>query len=136
MNAFATYGEASAPRERKQKEPSALDLKMREKQRLHRSYKAALRKDRQEAFSTEPRLRDFMRWLRRQDDPRELVEGVAESWLPSSTQNVRILALRLIDRHCNRLNRLAGFEALDDPLPPESNVFFRCRDLLHAGGRA
>ena len=136
MNAFASYGMTAAPRERAKKEPSPLDLKLREKQRLNRAYKAALRKDRLQAFTDEPRLRNFMRWLRRQADPVELVEGVSESWLPASPQHVRILALRLIDRHCDRLNRQFGFEPLDDPLPPETNVYFRCREVLHPGGRA
>ena len=135
MNAFADYALQAAPRTKERKEPSPLDLKLREKQRLNRAYKAALRKDRLQAFTDEPRLRDFMRWLRRQNDPVELVEGVAESWLPASPQHVRILALRLVDRHCDRLNRALGFEPLDDPLPPHSSVYFHCRDLLHAGGR-
>ena len=143
MNAFASYGDTAAPiraapRGKPKKEPSALDLKMAEKQRLTRAYKASLRKDRLEAFTQEPRLFDFMRYLRRvrPNDADELVEAVQTSWLPASPQNVRILALRLINRHCDRLNRAIGNEALDDPLPPEKSVYFHCRDLLHAGGMA
>lgn len=135
MNAFASYGDENA-RGKTAKPLSALELKMREKQRLTRAYKASLSRDRRQAFEDEPRLRDFMRWLRRQDEPVELVTGISESWLPQAARNVRLFALRLIDRHCDRLNRQMGNEALDDPLPPETNVFFQCRDILHRGGMA
>ena len=65
-----------------------------------------------------------------------MLDEVSSSWLLESMQNVRIFALRLIDRHAGRLARRAGFEALDDPLPPETNVYLRAREILHAGGRA
>ena len=137
MNAFASYGDTAASfQPRTKREPSELDKKLAEKQRLTRAYKAMRRRDRQEAFEQEPRLRNFMRWLRRQNEPGELVAGIAESWLPASPQNIRILALRLVDRHCDRLNRAIGNEALDDPMPPNSSAYFRCRDLLHKDGRA
>lgn len=136
MNAFASYGASAASRDRKKRGLSALDLKFAEKQRLSRAYKAMVRKDRVEAFQQEPRLRDFMRWLRHQNEPHELIAGIAESWLLSASSNVRTLALRLINRHCDRLNRFMGNEALDDPLPPEKSVYFHCRDLLHTGGRS
>lgn len=147
-NAFASYAESAipAPVQRKQarkedaaaKAPSALDLKMAERQRVSKAYRIWQRDQRAAALASEPRLKDFLRYLRkvRPEDGDELVEAVATSWLPSSPQDARIFALRLIARHCDRLNRQMGNEALDDPLPPETSVYFEARSILHAGGRA
>lgn len=145
MNAFASYAEQAipAPVQRAQarkeaaaaKAPSALDLKVQERQRLSKAYRIWKREERQEVFAAEPRLRNFMRYVGRVRDGDELVEAINESWLPASPQPVRIMALQLVARRCDRLNRQAGFEPLDDPMPPETSTYFRCRDLLHAGGR-
>lgn len=148
MNAFASYAETAIPpsvqrRQAKQearadKPLSALEQKMAEKQRLTRAYKAWQREVRLEALAAEPRLRDFMRYLRTVsvEQGYELLEQVRGSWLPASQQPVRIFALRLIDRHAGKLARFAGGEPLNDPLPPETSVYFEARALLHAGGRA
>jgi hypothetical protein len=144
---FSAYAQEAIPvavqrRETRQhaspKAPSALDLKMAEKQRLSRAYRASKRGWRNATLAAEPRLRDFLRYLRTVRPPgaNELVDAVSSSWLVSSCRDVRLFALELINRHCDRINREMGFEALDDPLPPETSLYFRCRELLHAGGRA
>lgn len=145
MNAFAEYALEAIPpamqrRQAKQeaKPESALDKKMAEKQRLTRAYKLWQRKVREETLVEEPRLRDFMRYLRtvQPEQSDELLEQVRVSWLMDAPQAVRIFALRLIARHCDRINRRVGNEALDDPMPPETSVYFEARGMLHAGGRA
>lgn len=145
MNVFAEYALEAIPpavrrRQAKQdaKPESALDKKMAERQRLTRAYKLWQRKVREETLVQEPRLRDFMRYLRtvKPEEGDDLLEQVRGSWLPASSQAVRIFALRLIASHCDRLNRRAGNEALDDPMPPETSVYLEAREILHAGGRA
>jgi hypothetical protein len=142
VNAFSAYADEKVytpPRaRRKDKAPSILDLKMEEKQRLTKAYRLWQRDCNRQAIAMEPRLVAFMRYLRtvhaKQAD--ELIEAVQESWLPTAPQLVRIYALRMISARCDRINREFGLEALDDPNPPETNVYFRARDLLHTGGRA
>lgn len=137
MNAFDVYGShaapvRAAPRGRVKKEPSALDLKLQEKQRLNRNYRVWKSKVRKELFAAEPRLRDMMRYLRRvgPEDGEELIEAVSSSWLPTSLPEVRILAMELIRRRCDQIRRSVGLEPLDDPLPPEMTVEMRCRAIL------
>lgn len=141
---FVEYGARSipAPQLRAQmlrdKEPSELEKKLLEKQRLSARYRKWKTQEARATLASEPRLRDFNRYLRTvaPQDGDELIEAVADSWLLECDQSVRVYALRMIDRHCNRLNLRLGNEPLDDPLPPETTVYFRARALLHAGGRA
>lgn len=142
---FAAYGAASIPAPQRRAEmrrddkmKSAFDLKIEEKQRLSARYRKWKTSEARATLASEPRLRDFNRYLRRvqPQDAGELIEAVATSWLPASPQDVRIYALRMIDRHCNRLNLRMGNEILDDPMPPETSVYFLAREILHAGGRA
>lgn len=147
-NMFAAYAETAipAPVARQQarreaatvKAPSALDLKMAERQRLSKGYRIIQRRERETTLAHEPRLRDFLRYLRtvKPEQSDDLIQAIKESWLPKSVQAVRIFALRLIARHCDRLNRQAGREALDDPIPPETSVYFEAKALLHKGGMA
>lgn len=117
---------------------SALEKKMQERQRLSRAYRAWKRQWRASVLAIEPRLIDFLRYLRtvRPAQSDELVQAIKTSWLATAARDVRLFALELVSRHCDRINRSMGFEALDDPIPPETSLYFRCRDLLHNGGRA
>lgn len=140
---FAEYGNKAipAPQMRAQLRKdvkSAFEERMEEKQRLSARYRKWKTSEARATLASEPRLRAFNRYLRKIEpqDGDELIEAIAESWLPESRQDVRIYALRMVDRHCNRLNLRLGHEILDDPLPPETNVYFRARALLHTGGRA
>lgn len=143
MNAFAEYAMEAIPvaeqrRQAKQPKPeSALEKKMAEKQRLSRAYKVWQRAVREETIAVEPRLKNFIRYLRtvKPEEADEMLAEVRGSWLPTSCVAVRLLALRLIARHCDRLNRRAGNEPLNDPLPPETNAYFKARAILYAGGR-
>lgn len=147
MNAFDAYAAEAIPvavqrKDARQhvtdKAPSALDLKMAEKQRLSRAYRASKAKWRKEVLEAEPRLRDFLRYLRtvRPERSGELIDAVKYSWLAGAARDVRLFALDLVRRHCDRINRMIGFEALDDPIPPETSLYFEARDLLYRGGRA
>jgi hypothetical protein len=141
---FAEYGAKSIPEPqlraqmRRDREPSELEKKLLEKQRLSARYRKWKTQEARETLASEPRLRDFNRYLRRvkPEEGDELIEAIAESWLPACPQPVRVYALRMIDRHCNRINQRLGNDILDDPLPPETTVYFKARALLHAGGRA
>lgn len=116
---------------------SALEKKMAERQRLSRAYRIWKRQWRTDQLTAEPRLRDFMRYLRtvRPATGGELLEAIAGSWLVKAARDVRLFALELVSRHCDRINRQLGFEALDDPMPPQTSLYFEARELLHKGGR-
>lgn len=142
---FANYGETAAPTraadpraERQVKAPSALDLKLAERRRLSNTYRMLKRQERIATLEAEPRLKDFLRYLRKigPEDGDELVEAVAESWLPKAPGDVRYFALHLIGRRSDKIRQQIGLSALDDPLPPETSVFFRAREVLVPGGRA
>lgn len=145
---FAAYAAEAIPpsvqrqqarREAEEARPlSELEKKMAEKRRLNSAYRAWKRQWRTEQLSAEPRLRDFMRYLRtvRPVNAHDLVDAISCSWLAHAARDVRLFALELISRHCDRINRRLGFEPLDDPMPPETTLYFECRELLHKGGRA
>lgn len=143
-DAFESYGEATAPTpadrrpDRQKKAPSALDLKMAEKQRLAKTYKAAKRQERVEILQTEPRLLNFMRYLRSvsADQADELIEAIAASdWLMHAPAIVRGFALSRIARRQEKIQLMHGSVPLDDPLPPETSVFFEAQRLLRQGGK-
>jgi hypothetical protein len=145
---FAAYAEQAIPpsvqrkqaaREAEAARPSSpLEKKMQEKQRLSRAYRIWKREWRTSVLEIEPRLADFLRYLRtiKPADAGELVDALRTSWLVTAARDVRLFALELISRHCDRINRRMGFEALDDPMPPETSLYFECREMLHNGGRA
>lgn len=145
---FSSYAQEAIPlpvqRKQAQREAEAqkalspLELKMREKQRLSRAYRVWKREWRASVLGMEPRLRDFLKYLRtiKPANSQELIEAIATSWLAAAARDVRLFALELVSRHCDRINRQMGFESLDDPIPPDSSLYFQCRDLLHRGGRA
>jgi len=141
---FAEYGAKAIPapqmraQMRKDRAPSEFEKKLLEKQRLTARYRKWKTSEARATLASEPRLRAFNRYLRsvKPGQGDELIEAIAESWLPGAPQDVRIYALRMVDRHCNRLNLRLGNEVLDDPLPPETTVYFEARDLLHRGGMA
>jgi hypothetical protein len=144
MNAFLEHGMSAVPEKRQaaprpEKPLSALEKKMREKQRLSRSFRAWRRAEVKAVLASEPRLSGFLRYLRTvtPDKGDELLEALtACEWLRAAPLNTRIFALRMISARADKLNRMMGNEALDDPLPPETSIYFVARDLLHAGGRA
>lgn len=141
MNMFAEYGlEASPPRNgpapSREKVPSALEKKLEERQRLTRAYRAAKREERIAILAEEPRLLDFMRYLRRLtiNDGDELLEALADSWLINASADVRHFALHLVGRRTDKLRQSVGLTELDDPLPPDTSVFTEARRLLTAAG--
>lgn len=118
---------------------SPLEEKMREKQRLSRAFRAWRRSEVKATLASEPRLRDFLKYLRTVDETRgsELLEAVAAcEWLRRAPLSVRVFALRMISARCDRINQRLGNEALDDPIPPETSLYFEAKSLLHEGGRA
>lgn len=142
-DAFEAYGATAAPviadrrPNRRAKSPSKLDLKMEEKARLSKAYRVLKRKERIEILKEEPRLLDFMRYLRKvtAEMGQELLDAIeACDWLMSAPQRVRGFALSRIAVRSDRLRLLAGDLPLDDPLPPETSVFFEAQKLLRRAG--
>lgn len=142
MNAFEQYAAEKAPvipdsrANRRKKNPSALDLKMEEKQRLTKAYLATRRARRAELLEQEPRLRDLIKYLRKlgPEDGDELIEAVRESWLMRASQEIRLFALELVGRCESRIKLAIGLVPLDDPVPPETSVFFEVQGLLRKAG--
>ena len=142
-DAFASYGAQAAPvfadprANRRKKNPSQLDLKMEERARLSKAYRALKRLERIDILKSEPRLLHFMRYLRRitADQADELLEAIAESdWLMSAPQSVRAFALSRIARKQEKIRLNEGLLPLDDPMPPETSLFFEAQKLLRQGG--
>lgn len=138
---FAAYAQRAIPaaaQRRQEKAESALDKKLAEKQRLHKAYRRWRSQHIRDVLTREPRLTRFNAYLRtvQAGQAGELIEAIAESWLPRAAADVRLLALRMVDARCDRINRAAGFAPLDDPLPPQTSAYFQARALLHEGGRA
>lgn len=146
MNPFLNHGETVAPDRRKAKSvkqmeytPTPVEARLQERDRLSKRYRRARRQEVREILASEPRLRDFLRYLKTvgPETGGELVDALdACDWLRASPQPVRLFALRMIDARCDRINRSLGNEALDDPMPPDLSIYFKCRDILHYGGRA
>jgi len=142
-DAFAAYAEVAAPvipdrrADRRKKDPSALDLKMEERARLSKAYKALKRLERIEILKSEPRLLNFMRYLRSvgPDQADELLGAIAASdWLLTAPQSVRAFALSRIARRQEKIRLMLGLVPLDDPMPPETSLFFEAQKLLRQGG--
>ncbi len=143
VNPFEDYGTANAPviadrrPNRRAKSPSKLDLKMEEKQRLTKAYKATRRLRRAEILQREPRLLDFMRYLRRvgPDDGDELLPAIeACDWLMAAPQDVRLFALERIGSCEARIKLKLGLVPLDDPMPPATSVYLEAQKLLRRAG--
>jgi hypothetical protein len=142
-DAFASYGDAAAPvfadprADRRKKNPSALDLKMEERARLSKAYRALKRLERIEILKAEPRLLNFMRYLRSvsADQADELLKAIeASDWLMRAPQSVRAFALSRIARRQEKIRLTLGLIPLDDPMPPETSLFFEAQKLLRTGG--
>lgn len=107
-----------------------LQEKQEEKGRLGRHYKAQKRAAWQEFCSIEPRILAFQKEIKRMDNPAAILAYLRTSWVMSAPQDARIYALRIIDKHANRMALRAGGEALSDPIPPKRNLFIAARELL------
>lgn len=110
--------------------PQTLQDKQDERNRLDKAYRAAKREEWRELTEREPRLLEFKSALKLMRHPRQVLEFVADSWVRQAPEPVRRAALRLVDAHSNREKRFAGRPIFDDPLPPETNVFFMVKEML------
>ena len=110
--------------------PKTLQEKQDEKQRLSRYYKARKREQWALLLQREPRLAEFKKALRREDNPTRILRRLEGSWIMSAPDDVRYAALRLIDAHANRMALQRGGEVLSDPMPPALNLFLAARGLL------
>lgn len=142
-DAFAAYAEQAAPvfadlrANRRKKSPSALDLRMEERARLSKAYKSLKRLERIAILEAEPRLLNFMRYLRSVDAEQadELLDAIAAcDWLMAAPQSVRAFALSRIGRRQEKIRLMLGLVPLDDPMPPETSLFFEAQKLLRTGG--
>lgn len=143
MNHFEEYGAAKAPTipdnraNRRAKAPSKLDLKMEEKQRLTKAYLMSQRARRARLLEEEPRLKDLVRYLRKvgPEDGDELIAAFQVcQWLRVASNDIKMFALELVSRKEAKIKLELGFEPLDDPLPPETSVYFEVRRTLRKWG--
>lgn len=107
-----------------------LQEKQDEKGRLSRAYKARKREQWKALFEQEPRLADFKKALRREENPARILKRLQGSWIMSAPDDVRYAALQIIDAHANRMILRRGGQILDDPLPPKRNLFLVAREML------
>lgn len=110
--------------------PRTLEEKQDEKGRLWKRYRVEKRAEWNALCEREPRLAAFRSALRRCYNSKPILLWLADSWLRRADADIRHAALRLIDRHAWRQAQFQGREALDDPLPPATNLFFLSRQLL------
>lgn len=143
MNHFESYGLEKAPQipdnraNRRAKNPSKLDLKMEEKQRLTKAYLASQRARRARLLEQEPRLKDLVKYLRKvgPEDGDDLIAAFgACQWLRASNNEIKIFALELVARKEAKLRLEIGEQPLDDPLPPETSVYMEVRGILRKAG--
>lgn len=143
MNPFEAYAADKAPvipdnrANRRKKDPSKLDLKMEEKQRLTKAYLASRRARRAHLLEQEPRLRDLVKYLRKigPEDGEELIAAFSAcQWLLRASPEIKMFALELVARTESKIKLSLGFEPLDDPLPPETSVYFEVRGILRSRG--
>jgi hypothetical protein len=141
MNPFEAYADEKGYRglpkrhEKLARGPSELDRMEAEKQRLSKAYRKWKREQAKALYAQEPRLKSFRRYLRGITDGDEMLSDISASWLPAAPVDVRIFALRMVDARCQRIRLMMGETALDDPLPPETSVYFKARDILYPGAR-
>lgn len=64
------------------------------------------------------------------DDGERMVETVRQAAAIFKGPDQRRLLLQGVDKASQRIRRKLGLEPLDDPLPPEMNVFLECREIL------
>lgn len=107
-----------------------LAQKQEEKQRLRKAYLSWKRQQWAGLFQREPRLSEFKKAVRREQDPARLLVTLADSWVRFADADIRLAVLRIIDAQANRMARRNGGEALNDPIPPARNLFLAAREML------
>lgn len=110
--------------------PVALQEKQQERARLLKAYNASRRAKWEEAKTRFPEIEDFADRLRTCITPEGTINYVKRHVIMSAPKDIRYIALRIIDKHCNKRALASGGQELDDPLPPQTSVFFVCKDLL------
>lgn len=110
--------------------PRTLQEKQDEKARLRTKFLTERRREWTELCEQEPRLPAFRKALRQMRDPRAILLRLADSWVRRAPLEHRYAALRLIDAHANRETRFAGRAILDDPIPPDRNLYLAAREML------
>lgn len=110
--------------------PRTLAEKQDEKGRLLKAFRASRRAEWEALCEQEPRLLGIRRALRALHDPRAILSRLADSWVRLAPADVRLAVLREINRHAERQARREGRAVLDDPIPPQRNLFLAARELL------
>lgn len=110
--------------------PATLEEKQAEKQRLAQAYRRKKRALWEAMKAEEPRIVVLEKAVRASNKPSEVLALLRGSWVLDAPDDVRFMALRIIDNHCNRMALREGRQALDDPLPPATSLYFVCRDML------
>lgn len=106
-----------------------LQGKQEEKARLLSKFKAHRREEWAKLTAKEPRLAQFKKAIRDQS-PQDIARLVHLSWLRTAHKDIQYAALRLIDKEAARQTRSQGGEPLDDPLPPQRNLYLVAREVF------
>ncbi len=77
-------------------------------------------------------MESIVGWLKRAgpDDGEAIVETVTQAAGLFKGSDARRMILQAVDKASQRIRRKMGLRELDDPLPPETNVFLECREIL------
>ena len=77
-------------------------------------------------------MESIIGWLKRTgpDDGEAIVETVTQAAGLFKGPDARRMILQAVDKASCRIRRKLGLRELDDPLPPETNVFFECQEIL------
>ena len=110
--------------------PKTLQEKQDEKGRLAKQYLANKRAQWKAFCALEPRILVFQRDVRRMESPSAILAYVRASWVMDAPAEARVYALRIIDKHANRMALAAGGQILSDPLPPKRNLYMVAKELL------
>ena len=110
--------------------PRTLQEKQDEKDRLLKKYRYAKRRQWLELCEREPRMPALRKAIRRTRTPGETISLLATSWVRNADSDTRLAALQEVNGHAERMARYEGRAPLDDPFPPEMNVFLIAREML------
>lgn len=110
--------------------PRTLEEKQLEQSRLAKHYKANKRAAWAAFCISEPRILTFQKNVKAMRNPADILSYVRDSWVMQASPDARLYALRIINKHANRMALQAGGETLSDPMPPKKNLFIAARELL------
>lgn len=77
-------------------------------------------------------MRSILDWLKRSgpDDGEATIEMMTQAAQTFKGREARYLLTKAVREASQRIRRKLDLPPIDDPLPPETNVFLECREIL------